>query len=295
MPLSGGPCDGSPPLLTLRPVGKASPSNLAVRLITVAVAGPLLLGLLFFGPVWGWALLVLVASALAGYELFGMTHREDAVARLLGVLLVVAFGAALYVGTEQPFVLLAAVLLVPIVAALIPLWRLGEMQTAAQRMLAGIAGPFYVGGLVTTVALLRRDLGDAGPSFVFLTLTIAWMGDTGGYTFGRLFGKTKLYEAVSPKKTREGFLGSVLFAAGAALAASLTYLPEIPWSHGLLLGVVGGALGQCGDLAESLLKRSTGVKDSGALLPGHGGILDRIDALMVVAPLVYLYARLSGV
>lgn len=295
MPLSGGPCDGSPPLLTLRPVGKASPSNLAVRLITVAVAGPLLLGLLFFGPVWGWALLVLVASALAGYELFGMTHREDAVARLVGVLLVVAFGAALYVGTEQPFVLLAAVLLVPIVAALIPLWRLGEMQTAAQRMLAGIAGPFYVGGLVTTVALLRRDLGDAGPSFVFLTLTIAWMGDTGGYTFGRLFGKTKLYEAVSPKKTREGFLGSVLFAAGAALAASLTYLPVIPWSHGLLLGVVGGALGQCGDLAESLLKRSTGVKDSGALLPGHGGILDRIDALMVVAPLVYLYARLSGV
>lgn len=295
MPLSGGPCDGSAPLLTLRPVGKASPSNLAVRLITVAVAGPLLLGLLFFGPVWGWALLVLVASALAGYELFGMTHREDAVARLLGVLLVVAFGAALYVGTEQPFVLLAAVLLVPIVAALIPLWRLGEMQTAAQRMLAGIAGPFYVGGLVTTVALLRRDLGDAGPSFVFLTLTIAWMGDTGGYTFGRLFGKTKLYEAVSPKKTREGFLGSVLFAAGAALAASLTYLPVIPWSHGLLLGVVGGALGQCGDLAESLLKRSTGVKDSGALLPGHGGILDRIDALMVVAPLVYLYARLSGV
>src|SRR5690606_14902815 len=123
------------------------------------------------------------------------------------------------------------------------------------------------------------DLGDAGPAFVFLALTIAWMGDTGGYTFGRLFGKTKLYEAVSPKKTREVFWGSVLFAAGATLAASLTYLPQLPWVHALILGCAGGAIGQCGDLAEPLLKRAIGVKDSGALHPGHGGILDRIDAL----------------
>jgi phosphatidate cytidylyltransferase len=275
-------------------VGNPSSSNLAVRLITVAIAGPLLLGLLFYGPVWGWALLVIAASGLAGHELLGMTHRGDAVARAVGVLLVVLMASAVYVGSEQPLVLLGATLIVPILGALLPLWRLGELPTAALRMLAGIAAPFYVGALVATVALLRRDLGDLGPRFVFLTLTIAWMGDTGGYTFGRLFGKHKLYEAVSPKKTREGFLGSVVFAAGATILASLTYLPTLPLGHGLGLGVLGGALGQCGDLAESLLKRSTGVKDSGALLPGHGGILDRIDALMVVAPLVYLYARLSG-
>lgn len=275
-------------------MGKPSSSNLAVRLITVAIAGPLLLGLLFFGPIWGWATLVLFATALAGHELLGMTHPEDALARWIGVATIVAMGAAVYFGSERPLVLLGAVLVVPIVAALLPLWRLGSMETVALRMLAGIAAPFYVGGLVATVALLRRDLGDAGPAFVFLALTIAWMGDTGGYTFGRLFGKTKLYEAVSPKKTREGFWGSVLFAAAATLLASFTYLPSLPWHHALVLGLAGGALGQCGDLAESLLKRSTGVKDSGALLPGHGGILDRIDALMVVAPLVYLYARLSG-
>lgn len=275
-------------------MGNPSSSNLAVRLITVAIAGPLLLGLLFYGPVWGWALLVIAASGLAGHELLGMTHRGDAVARAVGVLLVVLMASAVYVGSEQPLVLLGATLIVPILGALLPLWRLGELPTAALRMLAGIAAPFYVGALVATVALLRRDLGDLGPRFVFLTLTIAWMGDTGGYTFGRLFGKHKLYEAVSPKKTREGFLGSVVFAAGATILASLTYLPTLPLGHGLGLGVLGGALGQCGDLAESLLKRSTGVKDSGALLPGHGGILDRIDALMVVAPLVYLYARLSG-
>lgn len=274
-------------------MGKVT-SNLAVRLLTVAVAGPLLLGLLFYGPVWGWAALVLVASALAGYELFGMTHPEDPVARLLGVVLVVAMSSLVYFGGHRAELLLAGVLGVTLVGILLPLWRLGDIQTAGFRMLAGVAGPFYVGCLVTTLALMRRDLGEAGASFVFLTLTLAWMGDTGGYTFGRLFGKHKLYEAVSPKKTREGFGGSILFSLAAALLASFTYLPELPWLHASVLGLVGGAFGQCGDLAESLLKRSTGVKDSGALLPGHGGILDRIDALMVVAPVVYLYARLTG-
>lgn len=287
------PCDDPDSLLTLRPVGKAT-NNLAVRLLTVAVAGPLLLGLLFYGPEWGWAALVLLASALAGYELFGMTHSEDPIARGVGVLLVVAMGSLVYFGSDRPELLLAGVLGVTLLAVLLPLWRLGDIRTAGLRMLAGVAGPFYVGCLVATLALMRRDLGEAGPSFVFLTLTLAWMGDTGGYTFGRLFGKHKLYEAVSPKKTREGFGGSILFAAGSALLASFTYLPELPWIHGVILGVVGGALGQCGDLAESLLKRSTGVKDSGALLPGHGGILDRIDALMVVAPVVYLYARFAS-
>jgi phosphatidate cytidylyltransferase len=115
------------------------------------------------------------------------------------------------------------------------------------------------------------------------------MGDTGGYTFGRLFGKTKLYEAVSPKKTREGLLGSVVFAVGVSVVGSLTYLPQVPLFNAAVLGLIGGVLGQVGDLVESLLKRSTGVKDSGSLLPGHGGLFDRVDALLIVAPLVYLH------
>jgi phosphatidate cytidylyltransferase len=123
---------------------------------------------------------------------------------------------------------------------------------------------------------------------------IAWMGDTGGYVFGRMMGKTKLYEAVSPKKTREGLLGSVVFSVGAAAAASLTFLPELPTLHAIGLAAVGALLGTMGDLVESLLKRSTGVKDSGSILPGHGGLFDRVDALLVVGPLVLLYVVWFG-
>jgi phosphatidate cytidylyltransferase len=264
---------------------------LAVRLITVAVAAPLVLGLLFFGPVWGWSALIILSSGLAGRELLGMTHPGDNVARLVGVVFVMAMAAAVYFGSEEPRILLAGVLVVTIFTSLVPLFRLGDIQTAALRTLGGVAAPFYVGALLVTLAMLRRDQGDAGPGFVFFTLTIAWMGDTGGYTFGRLFGKTKLYEAVSPKKTREGFVGSLVFATLATVAASFTYLRQVPVMHAVLLGVVGGALGQAGDLVESLLKRSTGIKDSGSLLPGHGGMLDRIDALIVVSPLVYLYTQ----
>jgi phosphatidate cytidylyltransferase len=155
--------------------------------------------------------------------------------------------------------------------------------------MASAAGPLYIGGLLTTIALLRRDEADVGPHYVLMTLMFAWLGDTGGYFFGRFLGKRKLYEAISPKKTRAGFVGSLVGSAVGALLAHFWYLPSIPLLDALLLAVVGGALGQLGDLVESLLKRSTGIKDSGWIVPGHGGILDRIDALLVVSPIVYLY------
>jgi phosphatidate cytidylyltransferase len=132
-------------------------------------------------------------------------------------------------------------------------------------------------------------MGDRGPGYVLFTLMLSWLADTGGYFAGRFFGKTKLYEAVSPKKTREGFAGSVAGAVTGSLLAHYWYLPSLPLVHGLLLALVGGTLGQMGDLAESLLKRSTGIKDSGWIVPGHGGILDRIDALLIASPVVYLY------
>lgn len=261
-------------------------SNLAVRLGTVGVLGPLLLGLLFYGQSSWFAVFIALSAGQAAYELLGMTHPSDRISRLFGAALTVGLSLLVYVGSRDPRVLLTAFVVVAIVGALSPLFRLGEIETAALRTLSGVASPVYVGTLLSCVALLRRDVSSAA---VFFTLTLAWMGDTGGYTFGRLFGRTKLYERVSPKKTREGLLGSVVFAVGSAVLASLSYLPEVPVAHAVLLGLAAGLFGQAGDLVESLIKRSTGVKDSGAILPGHGGLLDRIDALLVVAPLVYLY------
>lgn len=269
-------------------------SNLFVRVMTAVVVVPLLLALLFVGPVWGWYALVAFACAVGASELFGMTHPGDRVAQALGVLLTLGVSAAVYFSTTEPRGLLTVMFLVPIAGVLLPLWRLGEIPSAGLRIMANVAGPFYVGGLLTTIGLLRREQGDIGPQYVVMTLTFAWLADTGGYFFGRFLGKTKLYEAVSPKKTRAGFVGALVGAALGATIASLWYLPQIPIAHSVPLAVVAGALGQLGDLVESLLKRSTGIKDSGFIVPGHGGILDRIDALLIVSPLVYLYTVWAG-
>jgi phosphatidate cytidylyltransferase len=269
-------------------------SNLAIRLLTAAVVIPPLLGLLFKGPAWGFFALVMVATALAASELFRMTHPDDALARGIGVLTSLGACAATYWFSSDSRALLTMVAVVTLLGLLTPLWRLGDMQSAALRTVAGVAGPFYIGSLLAMLALLRREGGDDGGKLVFMSLTFSWLADTGGYFFGRFLGKTKLYEAVSPKKTRAGFVGALVGASVGAALASLWYLPALPLSHALPLGLFAGAAGQMGDLVESLLKRSTGIKDSGDIVPGHGGMLDRIDALIVVSPIVYLYASYSG-
>jgi phosphatidate cytidylyltransferase len=270
-------------------------SNLKVRLLTAAVVVPPLLWLLFRGPAWGFFVLVLVATAIAADELYRMTHPADAVARAIGVVTTLGVSAALYLCGTDPRVLLTLLFVVPLLGLMVPLWRLGEIPTSALRTFAGVAGPFYIGGLLVALAMLRRDAGEVGPHYVFMCLTFAWLADTGGYFFGRFLGKRKLYEAVSPKKTRAGFVGALLGAELGAALAHFVYLKSIPLWHALLLGLVAGALGQFGDLVESLLKRSTGIKDSGSIVPGHGGMLDRIDALIIVAPIVYLYVLWVGV
>jgi phosphatidate cytidylyltransferase len=269
-------------------------SNLALRLLTAVVVVPPLLLLLFRGPAWGFYALVLVVALLGAHELFRMTHPGDSVSQGIGVAFTAAVSLALYLFPRDPRVLISIILLLPTFGMLVPLLRLGNIATAGIRIMAGVAGPLYVGGSLTTLALLKLQLGSSGGGWVVLALTFAWLADTGGYFFGRFLGKTKLYEAVSPKKTRAGFVGALVGAACGALAARFWFLPEVDLGQVLPLAVFAGALGQLGDLVESLLKRSTGIKDSGAVVPGHGGILDRIDALLVVAPLVYLYVTWAG-
>lgn len=265
-------------------------SNLTLRLVTAAVVVPPLLLLMYRGPAWGFFVVVLLATALAARELFRMTHPGDAVSQAVGVVSCLLTGAAVYLYPDDPRVLISVLLVVPLLGMLLPLARLGDIATAGMRMTAGAAGPFYVGATLATLALLRRDFA-SGPSWVVLALMFAWLADTGGYFFGRFLGKTPLYPAVSPKKTRAGFVGALVGASLGTVIAHFGFLPELELGPGLLLAVVAGAAGQLGDLTESLLKRSTGIKDSGSLVPGHGGMLDRVDALLVVGPLVYLYAR----
>ena len=264
-------------------------SNLAVRLLTAGVIAPLLLAVMFFGPAWAWYIVVIVACAIASQELFAMTHPGDRIAQGIGILTTLGVSLTVYFFARDARALMTMLLLVTVAGVLVPLWRLGDIPSAAFRLMAGVAGPLYVGALLTTIGLLRRDMGDTGANHVLLVLMIAWLGDTGGYFFGRFLGKTKLYEKLSPKKTREGFVGSLVGSTLGACLGHFWYLPSLPLLHAIGLGIVVGSLGQLGDLVESLIKRSTGIKDSGWVIPGHGGILDRIDAVLVASPLVYLY------
>ena len=291
--------------------------NVFVRLATGFIGAPIILLVLYLGPAWWWLLFVAVAAAIGAYEFFGMTHPGDLPGQVIGVALteavigvlwefgggapVVAWGfggvapIAGHVAGGDARALLTLIVLAPIVSLLIVLGRLGDVHTAAVRVMANTFGPLYVGGALGAIVLLRRD-GDvlgphAGAGFVVVALSLSWASDTGAYFAGRFLGKHKLYEAVSPKKTVEGALGGLAASLLSAVVAHAWFLPSLPLVDGLLLALVAGGLGQAGDLGESLLKRSFGVKDSGGIVPGHGGILDRVDALLITAALTYLYVR----
>jgi phosphatidate cytidylyltransferase len=131
----------------------------------------------------------------------------------------------------------------------------------------------------------------AGPynfHFALAFLLMLWANDTGAYLVGVAIGRTKLFERHSPKKTWEGFIGGVLISAGVAFIISL-YFTELDWMHWVFMAVLISFFGTLGDLIESMFKRSINIKDSGGILPGHGGLLDRFDGFLLAAPIVYTY------
>jgi phosphatidate cytidylyltransferase len=166
----------------------------------------------------------------------------------------------------------------------------GDLRRAAS--LSGFAtlGPTHVGLSMAAIVLLR-GMPD-GFGWIFVLLAVTGGNDTGAYFAGRFLGKHKLYEQVSPKKTWEGFWGGMAAATLLAVVISFTpLLPDFRVVDAVLVGVVAGLLGPLGDLAESMLKRAFDVKDSGRIMPGHGGLYDRLDALLFNAPWVLVYAR----
>jgi phosphatidate cytidylyltransferase len=138
-----------------------------------------------------------------------------------------------------------------------------------------------------TFAIRLHHLPSLGPALLFFVLVITWVGDTAAYFVGRTIGKRKLAPVLSPNKTWEGAIASIVGALLVAIAFASRL--NIPLQHLLGMAAVGNIAGQAGDLFESAFKRSAGVKDSGTLLPGHGGVLDRIDALILAIPVVWYY------
>lgn len=265
--------------------------NLALRLGTAAVFVPLILYLLYWGPSWGFVVLVGSVCVLGAAELYRMVAPRQPVVSAWGVLASMAVFLCFAIAPETRVLGLVVTALV-CGGMLISLATPEPIDTAAQRMGWALAGPLYVGGLFGT--LIAVFANGTRSSWVVLALLCGFLSDTAGYFVGSKWGKRSLYPKVSPKKTWEGSLAGLAAGLASGLFAHAFLLDDLPLVHALVLSLVATTAGQAGDLCESLIKRSTGLKDSGDLLPGHGGILDRSDAMLFSSGAVYTYLVLFG-
>lgn len=263
-------------------------SDLPLRLLTAAITVPLILYALLWGPRWIFPAMAGLVCGLGAWELFSMVapnHRSQRIWGLFATLLVFAEVNG-FLGDAWS----VPVLLVVVCGGmLVGLTQPEPIDSSGLRLGWALGGPIYLGATFGVIALLFQH--EHGGQWVILSTLYAFWSDTFGYFVGRAYGKHRLYPKVSPKKTVEGSLGGLGGALLGGLVAHFWFLPELPLLDAVLLSLVAAAAGQAGDLCESLIKRSVGVKDSGKMLPGHGGILDRVDALLFVAPVVYLYLR----
>lgn len=279
--------------------------NLVIRVVTVLVLLPLVLWLIWRGGL-AFALLLSVAAAACAFELNMLPQSlppaateleeiEQEGALATGATIVSIAGAFMVPLLEEVSlgVITASVVLtvVVIIAFADALLFEENISDAPRRVGLAVLGTAYPGFLLAALVPLRQFRN--GQWWIMLALTVTWLNDSCAYFAGRAFGRRKLYERISPSKTWEGFIGGALGSVVGAVVVQRVWLSDqLPAWGAVIIGVGAAFLGPLGDLSESMLKRAYGAKDSSHLLPGHGGILDRIDALLFNAPFVLLCARL---
>jgi phosphatidate cytidylyltransferase len=273
------------------------------RIYTALILIPLVLLLVFLGPWWLFTLAVAAVAALAAWEFLGLAEKAGANPPRIAVLVAIL---ALFAGNLKWPIQNPAMFGIFGILCLGLLLYCTFFKPVEQLMAdasTSIFCLFYIGFTLITLPALRENTEGNGPSLVTFLLCAVWAGDAAALYVGRAWGRHKMAPTLSPNKTWEGALASVggsLFSTGVLLGlAQLLQMWDVGrlsysggrWWYWLGLSVVVNVAAQIGDLAESSLKRSAGVKDSGSLLPGHGGVLDRIDALLIAAPVLW-YAQM---
>lgn len=269
--------------------------NIMIRAISGAVYVALILGCLIFSPRIAFALLMLLFSILGALEYTRLSgdrrpfmRAADVVATALPPFFVLLAVRAHGLSTATVAWGVGALLFV------YPFFRLAAQLYARDsdplgRAARGCLGVYYIGVALAAAAFAAQLM----PAVVVLMFVMIWLNDTGAYLVGCRWGRTKLFERISPKKTWEGFFGGALFSMAAGVVAPLV-CPHFSFGAvgGMMLGMAVCVAGTLGDLVESMMKRQDGVKDSGHLIPGHGGILDRIDSLLFAAPVTLLFVMM---
>lgn len=282
--------------------------NGTMRVVTAIIGIPIVLGAVWIG---GWAFfgLITLASIGALLEFYWMAEKKGAYPnKVIGILAVIMFCClygilipvliAIFI-KRAPFIEILSyiipffVFLIPVLVLLLEMFRRKEGAilnisiTTAGIAYIGISLPALIG--IQQLNVFYWPVENFSFYSIMSVLISIWTCDSFAYYGGRLFGKHKLFERVSPKKTWEGAICGVIGAVGAVFVIRLLVEDWFSVTDAIVVGLICGIFGQLGDLAESHLKRDAGVKDSSQLIPGHGGILDRFDSLLFVSPLIYLY------
>ncbi len=261
--------------------------NTVVRILVSVLAIPLILLITFLGKFY-FLFLIAAIGTVAFYEFDQFTRKKSAfAATILSIFTIVAIVFDAYF----KFVDVTALIIFSVVVlSIFELFR--NKQSAIFNLGASLLGIFYIGLFSSTIISLREfdQLNyNNGAYLIFAILASIWACDSAAFFVGSAIGKHKMFPRVSPKKSWEGAIAGFIFSIIVMVIAKYLALDFLTLTDSIIIGIIVGTIGQIGDLIESLFKRDAGVKDSSNLIPGHGGIFDRFDSLILTAPTVYLY------
>lgn len=260
------------------------------RFIAAAIALAIVLPTILYGGTIGFFVLGLAIVAIGSGELWNMFSKNNSFPGsfkwFLTAVYTLVFVALFYFPAAMTPILITG-LFVLFMSGLfgVPDNDLGMKWTAYSTF-----GLMYLPFLLSTFVQVRA-VEETGLQWLFLTLVLTWSADSGAYFAGRFLGKNKLFERVSPKKTIEGVVGGVILSTIVSYFFCVTWLPMVPVVSAIVIGMVWALLSVVGDLVESMMKRAFGVKDSGNIMPGHGGVIDRLDSLLFTFPATWLFIQ----
>lgn len=256
------------------------------RELTSVVALPLLIWIVGWADERIYIGLIVAISIVALYEFLTLGERKGyPVNKSLSIVLML-FLLSTFLLTQLSVEIGVFAVLLFIPAAYV--FGRSSVEEGLPASAVCVQGTLYVGMLSGALLRLRLDFPE-GARLIFFLLIAVWIGDAGAFYVGKQFGKRPLSPRVSPKKTIEGLVGGICFSVIAATIMHFTFFPSFPLLHAIIAAILLSIAGVIGDLAESLWKRSAAVKDSGTLIPGHGGFLDRLDSILFTAPILYTY------